>query len=287
MTSSVCRFYIVNQLLCGVGFDKLVPQAQKELERFALKERYDSLLAVQCVQLDKMQATLLNFLRMQQYDYCLSAANHRVLTLRDVVRLVRTKDVSPESVEQWAAACFRNVKEISKGTPYVQDGTVYTTAEYLRQEYDLDGQMKRMFALYCWGTDDTATPELKEFVRGWSELTTPGKDTMCSSAWLTRQFELLSAPGVSPRTIATTALVVSDLNPVLAVSGVPAQYSNPAAESVIMMVPTKSANKVVCAEMAEADFVKLAGLDGRGLANAFVRAGQLVIGGAADAADGA
>lgn len=285
MTNSVCRFYIVNQLLCGVEFDKLVPQAQEELASSQLVERYRALSKLPALSLDKMQSTMLNFLRMQQYDYCLSSTNHKVLTLRDVVRLVRSKDMAPSSVDHWAAACFKEVKEISKGTPYIQDGILYTTAEFLSRGYNLDKQMRRMFALYCWGSEKPNS-SLKEFVLGWVKLTQPGQDTLCSTAWLEKQFALLEASEVGSKVIGSAALTVSDLNPVLAVSGVPAQYSSPSAESVLVRVPTKSNNKVVCVELSTPDFVKLSGLEGRGLVNAFVRAGQLVVGGTENASSG-
>lgn len=278
MNPGVRRFYIVNQLLCGVPVEKLTPDAIAELDSCGLKARYVELLKRPDLELDKVQQTFINFLRLRQYDYCLCSESRRVLTLREVSRLVREMDLKPADVAHWASSCFREIRSLKSGAPYIQDGIGYFPEEFLYGKYDLDGEMRHMFAIYCWGCDNPP-PAVKEFVCDWIKLFTPGMATNCTEDWLREQFDRLCAYEFSPQVLGNTVLCASDLNSVLGLCEVVAQYSSPAAESVLLLVPGKTGSRVICAELLETEFIRCCGVNGRGLASATVQKGKLITGG--------
>lgn len=275
MNSALARYFCLNQLLMGTPLDSLHVTARELLEKELCDDLYAELLSRPRKIYDNVEQVFLNFLRMSAYDYCIPASSRQVLTLRQVIDFVRRDDIDPAQVNHWASACLKEVNSVECGSAKVEDGVVTVSREFLSREYNIDQRMKDMFALRCWASV-APTADHKFFIRSYCAMHSHGAATVLSQSRFKELLEAIEHTGMHPTMFSTTALNISDMAPLFALTGVLAQYVDTSCKLVNLMVDAASDNKMYCVNISFPDFVKECGVDGHGLSSAVVKNGSLV-----------
>lgn len=178
-----------------------------------------------------------------------------------------------------APAVIANLEVTDVGDIAVKDGILYVPKKYLEAGVDLDGAMRRMFYLRCWGADSLSDP-LRTLVQTLKSITAPSEEVTMSNKEMSTIFSLFRRTGIHPRTLASTALFVHDLAPVYAQMGILGWWANTEKSSVAIMVPRGKGARLVQVAIPTTEVVSMYTRTPDALKSLYVQGQKIVCDGA-------
>lgn len=273
MNDSQWRYFALNQFLLGKSFAAL-PDACKAVVADSEKAWNNALSHGSKLKLSPLEQTFLSFLRVPDYGICVST-KQSVLTIDRVVELVHEHDLNVNECNHWATATIAGVNVVDIGTPGIKDGILYVPEKLLQDGVDLDGAMRRVFALRCWGTT-APTAELKSLVKTLLEIVDPSDDINMSAEEFGKILAISGTLDVNPTVFAQTVLRVSDLSAAMSVAKTVCWWSTIEHQSVSLMIPRGSGNKLAHAKIPTEEFIRMVVEKPQAVANMRAQGGKII-----------
>lgn len=280
MNSAMWRYYTLNQLLLGVDLETL-PDAAKEASGVAdCRKLLQQVRKIPVEKLDPIENLFLSYLRVEDYGLCVSEASQHVVPLTRVVELVVQNDLDVRQYSPWAAGSLAGVQETGAPTPRITDGILYVPSKHLTEEYDLDGAMRRMFAVRCWGSA-APSKQLKELVRELRNIVSPQGDLILGPDSLAAMLESFLSAKVNPLALSRSVVRIPDLSIVQELTQALCWWTNETKQMVSIICPRGKGDRLVHAVIPVKEFLSLCGDSFTGASGIFVQGDRLVLEGKA------
>lgn len=277
MTSSVLRYFILNQLLLRRKFKELPTEAQKQLEEDCLVEIYKDVVELPRQDRPPIEQMFLNMLRTSDYMFNLAGESKAPLSIAQVADSVRDNNLPVDKCVGWAIQLISKVVVGETYIDYVADSVLYLSEDTYKAGIKLDQAMANAFEYYCWGKLDATSPE-KGLVQSIICKVFPVGEVAMDAKSLRSILLGLQQYRINPADIGNSVVKISDLSLFFRQYGCLASWVDESQLQVQLIVPKyRSATTVVRAMVNAKDFIELAQQSRGSMGDFYVKGGELHI----------
>lgn len=211
MTEGMFYYYAVNQLLCGKNYAQLDRALKEFLEEHGLADAYKEAISLRRIEVSDVERMFLNYLRIPGYTFNLSGAEANPLTIEQVAKVAREKDVPISGCYHWATYLIAGFDSENKKATQVMDGMLSLDKATTKSQPDLMKAMEHAFCMYCWGRLTEPEAEYKRWFKTLLEVIRPKGDIAFTEEKAKYILSGFYMHHVNPRDIGLSSVMVSDI----------------------------------------------------------------------------
>lgn len=245
MTEGMFYYYTLNQLLCGKSYSQLDRALKDFLEAEGLDVTYKDCMSQERKVLSEVEQTFLNYIRVPGYTFNLSGAENTPLSLEQVAKVVRDKDVPTSGSYHWATYLIAGFDENSCAATRVMDGMLSLSAAVAKKQPDLMKAMECAFCMYCWGVPSERSKDYKAWLKTLVDVVRPKGDVSLTKDKAVAIFDGFIRHNVNPRDIGLSVVFVADVAPMLKEFRCIAFWTDVERTTVSVIIPRASSKTTI------------------------------------------